>query len=509
MSKSAALLLALVFLTASCLMVAKPAFSSAAVAEDSWVSKAPMHVARSGLGVAVMNGKIYAIGGSTENGLVGINEEYDPETNTWTYKKPMPTPRANFRLEVVQNKIYCLGGDTDNATKTLANEVYDPATDTWENRAPLPTPRESFITVVLRNRIYVIGGIKGRDLAKESLGAYTGATEVYDPALDTWETKASMLNARFPETCVVINGKIYVISGSTVYPESVSFTAVYDEDTDSWTSRAPMPVVKIGAGVVFDDKIYFVGGSYEDSVYVTLLQIYDTLTDTWSAGARPPAEGVSIGSAFVTSGEMAPIRIYVVEDPLRIYDPKEDVWTLGPSKPINRGFMGVTVLNDKIYAIGGLTSVFLGVNEPFGFDVTRYATNEVYTPVGYGMSDSFYVLTTTPPEMSLLSPLNQTYYNSSVPLVFTLNKPVVWMVYSLDGQENVTLTGNTTLSELANGLHNITVYAKDEFENTGASETISFSVEVPFPTTLVAVASTASVAAIGVGLLVYFRRRKR
>jgi hypothetical protein len=82
------------------------------------------------------------------------------------------------------------------------------------------------------------------------------------------------------------------------------------------------------------------------------------------------------------------------------------------------------------------------------------------------------------------------------------------MGYSLDGRETVKITGNTTLSGLSNGLHNVTVYAKDEFENTGASETISFSVEAPFPTTLV-VASTASVAAIGVGLLVYFRRRKR
>jgi hypothetical protein len=32
--------------------------------------------------------------------------------------------------------------------------------------------------------------------------------------------------------------------------------------------------------------------------------------------------------------------------------------------------------------------------------------------------------------------------------------------------------------------------------------------EAPFPTTLVAAASAASVAVVGVGLLVYFRKRK-
>jgi N-acetylneuraminic acid mutarotase len=103
MGKSAAAMLVLVFLTASCVMVAKPAFSSADTAEDTWTKKAPMHQARAGLGVAAVNGKIYAIGGTTASGsyppdifsggFVGINEEYDPATDTWATKASMPTPR--------------------------------------------------------------------------------------------------------------------------------------------------------------------------------------------------------------------------------------------------------------------------------------------------------------------------------------------------------------------------------------------------------------------------------
>jgi N-acetylneuraminic acid mutarotase len=504
MSRSVALLLVLFFLTASCIIVAEPAFSSADIVDDSWELKTPMHVARTSLGVAVVNGKIYAIGGSSDNGLVGTNEEYDPVTNTWTYKKAMPTPRAGFRFEVFQNKIYCIGGTIENGTSKVT-EVYDPATDTWETRAPMLSARGSFTTIIFRNRIYCIGGTIASD-SEEHRGTYTGATEVYDPATDTWETKASMANARFTEICAVINGKIYAISGSTTYAESISVTSVYDEDTDSWTNKKPMAVVKHGAGVVFADKIYSIGGSYEGDVFVTLLQIYDPLTDTWSRGALPPYGGVSQRSAVITTGDMAPTRIYVVDDILRIYDTKKDVWTLGPNMTINRDFMGITVLEDKIYTIGGLTSVFLGLDEPFGFDVTRYATNEVYTPVAYGMSDSLYELATTPPEISVLTPLNQTYADSSVSLVFTVNKPVKWTGYSLDGQDNVTIVGNTTLSGMSDGLHNVTVYAEDSFGNMGASETVSFSVEVPFPTTLVATASGILVAAISIGLLVYFKK---
>ena len=134
MSKSVALLLVLFFMVASCLVVAKPAFSSADVTEDSWVSKAPMHDARSGLGVAVVNGKIYAIGGASNNGFLATNEEYDPATNTWALKAPMPTPRSDFGIAVYQNKIHCIGEYADRFSATGVNEVYDPVTNTWATK---------------------------------------------------------------------------------------------------------------------------------------------------------------------------------------------------------------------------------------------------------------------------------------------------------------------------------------------------------------------------------------
>jgi hypothetical protein len=116
----------------------------------------------------------------------------------------------------------------------------------------------------------------------------------------------------------------------------------------------------------------------------------------------------------------------------------------------------------------------------------------------------------SPPTVRLISPENTTYTSANVTLNFTVNKQTSWMGYSLDSQDNVTSAVNTTLAGLANGLHNITVYAKDEFENTGVSETIHFNVDVPepFPTTLVAVASGASIVVIGVGLLICIKKRK-
>jgi hypothetical protein len=126
-------------------------------------------------------------------------------------------------------------------------------------------------------------------------------------------------------------------------------------------------------------------------------------------------------------------------------------------------------------------------------------------------SDTYYfAIDTAFLRIAIQSPENKTYttaYNATdVPLNFTVNELVSPITYSLDGLDNVTIAGNASLTGLPIGEHHVTVYATDTAGNTGASETIYFSVNAPSSTTL-AIVSTASVAAVGTGLLVYFRKR--
>jgi hypothetical protein len=123
-----------------------------------------------------------------------------------------------------------------------------------------------------------------------------------------------------------------------------------------------------------------------------------------------------------------------------------------------------------------------------------------------------FTVDTASPIISFLLAENKTYYTPNVSLNFTVNETVSQISYVLDGQENVTIYGNTTLTGLTNGSHNVTVYAWDTAGNIGNSETIIFTVAKPEPEPLpvapVAAASAATVAVVGVGLLVYFRKRK-
>jgi hypothetical protein len=114
-----------------------------------------------------------------------------------------------------------------------------------------------------------------------------------------------------------------------------------------------------------------------------------------------------------------------------------------------------------------------------------------------------------PPQITVLSPETKAYNVSDVPLNFIVNETFSKIKYGLDGQNNVTINGNATLTGLSNGYHNVTVYATDEFGNTGVSKIIRFTVEAPehFPTTLV-IASVVTVAFVVVVLLFYFKKRK-
>jgi hypothetical protein len=252
-----------------------------------------------------------------------------------------------------------------------------------------------------------------------------------------------------------------------------------------------------------------------------LNQIYNPLNDKWSTGTLSPS-GIRYDfcAAGATIGMNAPKRIYVLGETLhlwedepsnsvRIYNPQSDVWTFGADVPTKRHSFGVAVVDDILYVIGGSTVTY---TEPFNWyssSITLYATNEQYTPFGYGTPDPSY--DGTAPEIAVLSPENKTYYKANVTLDFTVNEPVFSAHYTLDGETAVEISGNTTLAGLTIGVHNLAVSAFDAAGNMGASETVFFAIAEPepFPVAPVAVASVASVAVVGVVLLVYFKKRKR
>jgi hypothetical protein len=136
--------------------------------------------------------------------------------------------------------------------------------------------------------------------------------------------------------------------------------------------------------------------------------------------------------------------------------------------------------------------------------LTVYAT-DVAGKVG--TSDRLPFTVGEAPSISVLSPLNQTLFSSNNPLTITTSEPFSWLQYSLDGQANVTVNGNMTLTWLSSGLHNLTVYACDEAGDIGASQTIHFTVSaVTWEWAAIVLVPIVIGSAV---LVVVFRRRER
>jgi N-acetylneuraminic acid mutarotase len=96
------------------------------------------------------------------NGRLSV---YDPATNQWTPKTPLGLARRGVATAVLDNKLYVMGGyRIRNGLDEILDItiVYDPVTNLWTRRASLPSPRGYMAgTTVLRwgkPRIEVVGG---------------------------------------------------------------------------------------------------------------------------------------------------------------------------------------------------------------------------------------------------------------------------------------------------------------------------------------------------------------
>ena len=101
-------------------------------------------------------------------------------------------------------------------------------------------------------------------------------------------------------------------------------------------------------------------------------------------------------------------------------------------------------------------------------------------PSGFVLTESLVEVGNPPPLVSIESPENRTHNQIPIDLTFTVSEATSWIGYSLDGQTNVTITGNTTITQ-SDGTHNIIVYATDTTEQTAASDRIYFTIDTTPP----------------------------
>lgn len=264
-----------------------------------WRDGAALMQDRDDFGTAVVNGRIWVIGGMTGgrgNKLDSV-EVYDPDQDSWSSGPAMPTARSNMGTARVGGTIYTFGGSTPEAVDTA--EALDTGDRSWHRLPSLPTPRYGLAAVAFDGKIYTLGGQRGLQ--------QMNTVEIYDPATKRWSSGPPLPKARASLGAVAWHGKIYAIGGVDAAGPTRD-VQVFDPHTGHWSAgpSLPKPVSNFGLG------------SYDGQLHVLLHTNHWTLARgerRWKSATPMPTSRHGLGVATVAG------RMYAIggclEEPLR------------------------------------------------------------------------------------------------------------------------------------------------------------------------------------------------
>jgi len=391
----------------------------------------------------------------------------------WVSKAPMPTPRGNIASAVAGTKIYVFGGSPGTPSFYYTNEAYDTSSNSWSKLSDLPTSRGYAVAQAVNGKIYVIGGLNSPN-GWDSLAV----NEEYDPLTDSWTSKAPLpIWGRHAATSATVNGKIYVIGGyCPPYNAEImlNWNEAYDPATDTWQSSllnqlASMPTARRNlAAAVVDGKIYAIGGTSISSELGTN-EMYDPSTNVWTTKASMPTPREALTLAVVGD------KIYAIGgriseapfDPscniVEEYDTKLDTWKTVDSMITARAYLTSGTVSGTIYVIGG------------------YDLWNVWTPL---TANEALTLDSTPPSIWITQPTDYGIYSASSGAKFNFGatdnidpSPIVAASLTLFNNQAVPVASDDNLPTQS-GVYTLTVTATDASGNS-AQMSITFVVYDP------------------------------
>jgi hypothetical protein len=177
---------------------------------DRWARLPDAPTARGALAVVGIGDRLYAAGGATEgNPQVRRLEIYNTERRRWRSGPPMEIGRNHVAGAVVDRKLYVIGGrpgPVNGGRPTV--ERYAPTTRRWRRMPPLTTARSGHAAAVVNGRIVVFGG--------EELTAGGGTieeVELFDPATREWTELPAMVTPRHGLGAASDGSRVFALEG--------------------------------------------------------------------------------------------------------------------------------------------------------------------------------------------------------------------------------------------------------------------------------------------------------
>ncbi|XP_050399946.1 kelch-like ECH-associated protein 1 [Patella vulgata] len=243
---------------------------------NQWHRLPDLPVPRSGLSACLVKGSLYVVGGRNNspdgNMDSGSTDMYDPMRNMWMPRTPMNVPRNRVGIAVIDGMIYAVGGSQGQQHHCSA-ERYDADIDRWKNIASMSTKRIGVGCAVVNRLLFAVGGYDGQNRLR--------SVERYNPERDEWNFVAPMNTMRSGAGVATMDCYIYVVGG---YDSTSQLRSVerYCVETNTWEFVSPMNSPRSALSVaVVNDKLYALGG-YDGSDFLSSVESYNCDQDEWT-----------------------------------------------------------------------------------------------------------------------------------------------------------------------------------------------------------------------------------
>ncbi|XP_077511142.1 uncharacterized protein LOC144121676 [Amblyomma americanum] len=266
--------------------------------ENKWKCAGRMPKPRYGHQAVIHGEYIYVVGGfevynDARQLATASCHRFSLSRSSWESMGSLRHARCHHGVAVVLGKIYAVGGQSEQNEFMDSVEVYDPAGDRWSEVTPLCCARMAASAVEFRNQMYVVGGLMVVPGHKRKV-CIVPDTMCFDPMDDTWHHKASLPIPVCNCSLVAHRGRLLAVGGLVRTPAETSSqqqplapigdVLEYSPANDSWTRLSVMPTRAHSVGLAsLGDDIYILGGQLADDAGAATRNAYryNLATDRW------------------------------------------------------------------------------------------------------------------------------------------------------------------------------------------------------------------------------------
>lgn len=322
-----------------------------------WQPITNARIARQAAATTQADGTIWIFGGMGSNhALVANHEGYDPIIDSWKSGDDLPVPVQHAMAVTWQGNPIVLGGwRAAGPQRVASDQVWRVVNSHWIELPHLLQPRAAAAAAVVGGRIIVAGGV-------DSNGALLNTVEIFDG--NSWTLGTPMPTPRQMLAAASDEKLVYTVGGTNGTADLATVEA-YDPAAKSWTRLPDLPQPRGDLGVALADRRLVAVGGQSAGQVLKSVSVLDLTTNTWAglpdmAIARHGMAVDAIGQAVYSIGGSSDIgdgqatsSAEALQLPARRMQPAAQ-WRSLPDAPTPRLMTAWTVLDDKIWVLGGL-----------------------------------------------------------------------------------------------------------------------------------------------------------